>query len=64
MAKQARIQGLIVGHRRQQQDFVRALEQTGIRPVISDSYGTLSELPAAFKHLQSAGHFGKITVEW
>lgn len=64
MAKQARIQGLIVGHRRQQQDFVRALEHTGIRPVISDSYGALSDLPAAFQHQQSAGHFGKITVEW
>lgn len=64
MAKQARIQGLIVGHRRQQQAFVQALEQTGIRPVISDSYGSLGDLPAAFKHQQSASHFGKITVEW
>lgn len=64
MAKQARIQGLIVGHRRQQQDFVRALEQTGIRPVIGDSYGALADLPAAFSHQQSGSHFGKITVEW
>ncbi|QGY30914.1 zinc-dependent alcohol dehydrogenase family protein [Pantoea cypripedii] len=64
MAKQARIQGLVVGHRRQQQDFVRALEQTGIRPVISDSFGALSDLPAAFRHQENAGHFGKITVEW
>lgn len=64
MAKQARIQGLIVGHRRQQQDLVRALEHTAIRPVISDSYGSLSDLPAAFKHQQFAGHFGKITLEW
>lgn len=64
MAKQARIQGLIVGSRRQQQDFVRALNQTGIRPVISDTYTSLSELPDAFRHQQNGAHFGKITVQW
>lgn len=64
MAKQARIQGLIVGNRRQQQDFVRALNQTGIRPVISGSYTSLTELPQAFHHQKSGAHFGKITVQW
>ncbi|WAT01960.1 zinc-dependent alcohol dehydrogenase family protein [Rouxiella chamberiensis] len=64
MAKQARIQGLIVGSRRQQQDFVRALNQTGIRPVISDTYSALGELPEAFRRQQSGAHFGKITVTW
>jgi hypothetical protein len=34
MARQARLQGLIVGSRREQQDFVRALETTGLRSVI------------------------------
>ena len=34
MAKQARLQGLIVGSRREQQDFVRALDASGIRPVV------------------------------
>lgn len=63
MAKQARIQGLIVGNRRQQQDFVRALNQTGIRPVISDTF-SLATLPDAFRHQQNAAHFGKICVEW
>ena len=29
MAKQARLQGLVVGSRRQQQDYVPALEQSG-----------------------------------
>jgi len=64
MAKQARIQGLIVGHRRQQQEFVRALEQLAIRPVIGRTFNALSELPAAFRYQQGASHFGKIAVTW
>lgn len=64
MAKQARLQGLIVGSRRQQRDFVNALNQTGIRPVISDRFVSLAELPRAFRHQQDGAHFGKITVEW
>ena len=64
MAKQARIQGLIVGHRRQQQEFVRALEQIAVRPVIGEHFAALDDLPAAFRHQQGASHFGKITVSW
>lgn len=63
MAKQARLQGLIVGSRRQQQEFVRAIENTGIRPVIDRRF-PLAELPEAFRFQQSSGHFGKIGVEW
>jgi NADPH:quinone reductase-like Zn-dependent oxidoreductase len=63
MAKQARLQGLIVGSRRQQQEFVRAIDATGIRPVIDRRF-PLAELPDAFRFQQSSGHFGKIGVEW
>ncbi|AWN49121.1 NAD(P)-dependent alcohol dehydrogenase [Methylobacterium terrae] len=63
MAKQARLQGLIVGSRRQQQDYVAALDRTGIRPVIDRIY-TFDELPAAFRHQESGGHFGKLCVAW
>ncbi|MBB3473556.1 NAD(P)-dependent alcohol dehydrogenase [Sphingomonas sp. BK345] len=63
MAKQARLQGLIVGSRRQQQEFVRAIDATGIRPVIDRRF-PLAELPDAFRLQQSSGHFGKIGVEW
>ncbi len=34
MRKQARIQGLVVGSRRDQQDYVAALDASGLRPVI------------------------------
>jgi len=63
MAKQVRLQGLIVGSRRHQQDYVRALEQSGVRPVIDRSF-TLENLADAFRLQESGGHFGKIVVEW
>lgn len=63
MAKQARLQGLIVGSRREQQDFVRALDATGIRPVVDRRF-PLDRLAEAFRFEMSAGHFGKIGIEW
>jgi NADPH:quinone reductase-like Zn-dependent oxidoreductase len=63
MAKQARLQGLIVGSRREQQDFVRALDATGIRPVVDRRF-PLDRLADAFRFEMGAGHFGKIGVEW
>lgn len=63
MAKQARLQGLIVGSRRQQTEFVRAIEATGIRPVIDRRF-PLADLAEAFRHQQDGSHFGKIGIEW
>lgn len=62
MAKQARLEGLIVGSRRQQEDFVRALEATDLRPVIDRSFA-LDQLAEAFRYEESGAHFGKIGVE-
>nr|WP_269783089.1 NAD(P)-dependent alcohol dehydrogenase [Klebsiella quasipneumoniae] len=63
MSKQARLQGLVVGHRRQQQDYVNALNLQASRPVI-DKVFDFAALPDAFRYLQSGAHFGKICVEW
>jgi NADPH:quinone reductase-like Zn-dependent oxidoreductase len=63
MAKQARVQGLIVGSRREQQDFVRALDGGAIRPVVDRRF-PLEQLANAFHFEMSGGHFGKIGVEW
>lgn len=63
MVKQVRLQGLIVGSRRHQKDMVRALEATGMRPVIDRSFG-LKELADAFRYEKSGAHFGKICVEF
>jgi len=62
MAKQARLQGLIVGSRRLQQEYVAALDQTGIRPVIDRSF-PLEQLAEAFRLQQGGAHFGKIVVD-
>ncbi|AXA93272.1 NAD(P)-dependent alcohol dehydrogenase [Massilia sp. YMA4] len=63
MARQARLQGLIVGSRRQQQDYVAALTQAGLRPVIDRTF-TLDRLADAFRLQQAGSHFGKICVAW
>lgn len=62
MAKQIRLIGITVGTRREQQDMVRAVEATGLRPVI-DRHFPLAELGAAFRHQESGQHFGKIVVD-
>jgi NADPH:quinone reductase-like Zn-dependent oxidoreductase len=62
MAKQARLQGLIVGSRRLQQEYIAAMEQTGIRPVIDRSF-PLEQLAEAFRYQESGRHFGKVVVD-
>ncbi len=63
MAKQIKLQGIIVGSRRHQQDMIRALDANpGLRPVIDRTF-PLAELADAFRHEESATHFGKICVE-
>ena len=63
MAKQARLQGIIVGSRRQQVDMVRALDVTGLKPVIDRSF-PLDGLADAFRYQESGTHFGKICLEF
>ncbi|WP_336491115.1 zinc-dependent alcohol dehydrogenase family protein [Methylobacterium nigriterrae] len=63
MTKQARLQGLIVGNRRQQQEFVAALNLSSIRPVIDRRF-TFEQLPEALAYQERGVHFGKICVEW
>jgi NADPH:quinone reductase-like Zn-dependent oxidoreductase len=63
MAKQARLQGLIVGSRRQQREYLAALEQAQIRPVIDRIYA-MEELGDAFRFQETGGHFGKICAAW
>ncbi len=62
MRKQARLQGLIVGSRRQQMDFVRAINATGLRPVVDHRF-VLADIANAFRHEEAGAHFGKICLE-
>jgi NADPH:quinone reductase-like Zn-dependent oxidoreductase len=63
MLKQVRLQGLIVGNRRQQQEMVRAIESTRLSPVIDRTFA-LEMLADAFRYEQSGKHLGKICIEF
>ncbi len=62
MAKQIRLIGIIVGSRRHQQEMIRGIEATGMRPVIDRTF-PLAGLADAFRYEEGAAHFGKICVE-
>jgi NADPH:quinone reductase-like Zn-dependent oxidoreductase len=61
-ARRLRLQGVTVGSRRDQLDMVRAIDATGIRPVI-DSHYPLERLADAFRRLQARQHCGKICID-
>jgi NADPH:quinone reductase-like Zn-dependent oxidoreductase len=63
MRRQQRLQGLIVGSRRQQLDMVRGIEALGLRPVIDRSF-PLEAIAEAFRLQQGGGHFGKICLAY
>ncbi len=62
MRRQQRLQGLIVGSRKHQQDFVRALEATGVRPIIDKTF-PMALAAEAFRYEMAGAHFGKIGLE-
>jgi len=56
------VQGISVGHRRALEDFVRAVDAIGLKPVIDKRY-RFEEAEEAFAHLDR-GPFGKIVIEF
>lgn len=61
MRKQIRLIGLTVGSRAHQLELIRAVEATGILPVIDRSF-PLEELADAFRYQETGRHFGKICI--
>jgi NADPH:quinone reductase-like Zn-dependent oxidoreductase len=61
-AKRLRLQGVTVGSRRDQSDMIRAIEASGIRPVIDRTF-PLEQLADALRHQQAGQRFGKICIE-
>jgi NADPH:quinone reductase-like Zn-dependent oxidoreductase len=61
--KNATISGITVCSRASQQDMVKAINTTGIRPVIDRTFG-LEELAEAFRLQESQQHFGKICLSF
>lgn len=61
--KQLRVLGLIVGSRRSQIEMVKAIDASGLKPVI-DSTFPLDGMADAFRHEHAGKHFGKICLEF
>jgi len=61
LLKQLSVRGIVVGHRRAQEDFVRFVDASGLKPVIDQVYD-FADLPAALAHLDR-GPFGKIVLK-
>jgi NADPH:quinone reductase-like Zn-dependent oxidoreductase len=56
-----RVQGTLVGHRQSFEALNRALTLHGVRPVV-DRVFPFAETRAAFEHLKSGAHFGKVVI--
>src|SRR5690554_3829657 len=63
MARQASLRGLIVGSRRHQLEMIRAIEVSGLKPVIDREF-PLEAIADAFRHQEGGRHFGKICLTW
>ena len=62
LTRQLRLQGLVVGSRRHQIEMIRAIEATGLRPII-DRHFPMEELVEAFRYQETNRHFGKICLD-
>lgn len=61
LRKGIRLDGIYVGSRTMLEEVITHFDQTGLRPVI-DSEFAFDQAAAAFQHLESAQHFGKIVI--
>ena len=61
LMKNVRVQGIFVGSREMFEAMNRAIALHRLRPVV-DRVFPFAEAPAAFRHMESAAHFGKICI--
>lgn len=61
LSKQIKIHGVYVGSRADFLSMNKAIAEAKLKPVI-DSLFPFSAAPAALRHMESAGHFGKIVI--
>jgi NADPH:quinone reductase-like Zn-dependent oxidoreductase len=61
MARRANIQGISVGSTQMFEAMNRAIAANGIKPVIDKVFG-FDEVKAAYQHMASGAHFGKIVI--
>jgi NADPH:quinone reductase-like Zn-dependent oxidoreductase len=61
LMQNVRLQGILVGSREGFERMNRAVAEHSLRPVV-DRVFPFDDAPAAFKHMASASHFGKICI--
>ena len=60
-ARRANVQGISVGSMQMFEAMTRAIAANGIKPVL-DKVFPFGEAPAAYRHMASGAHFGKIVI--
>ncbi len=63
LMRNIRIQGVTVGSRHGFERMNTFMAEHNLKPVI-DSVYSFDEVPAAFRHLESGSHFGKVCIEF
>jgi len=61
LRRNLKVQGLYVGSTQMFEAMNRAIEANGLKPVI-DKVFPFAEAKAAYQHLKSQKHFGKIVI--
>ncbi len=61
LMKNVRVQGIFVGSREMFEAMNRAIAANGLRPIV-DRVFPFTEADEAFRHMEKAGHFGKICI--
>lgn len=64
LMRHIRLQGIIVGSRAMFEAMNRAIEATGLCPVVDDKTFSFAEVKEALTYMSTAGHFGKIVVRF
>jgi NADPH:quinone reductase-like Zn-dependent oxidoreductase len=59
--KNLRVHGVYVGSVAMFEDLLRALDASKLEPVVDSVFG-FAEVRAAYEHLQSGAHFGKVVI--
>ncbi|WVR06713.1 hypothetical protein IAU60_003745 [Kwoniella sp. DSM 27419] len=56
--------GIFVGNRSQMEAMVRAINSTGLKPVVDDKVFEFDQLPEAYQHMEAQKHIGKVVVKF
>jgi NADPH:quinone reductase-like Zn-dependent oxidoreductase len=64
LMRHLRLQGIIVGSRTMFEAMNRAIEATGLRPIVDEKSFAFTDAREAITYMASGGHFGKITLHF